>query len=87
MLNEILNLEGVAVLSKEQQKSVNGGWYLKNVVCTGKPYNNTSGAPGGDQATAWECTGSRQKTFLGFDWGTAKPDTENVYACTEEMCK
>ena len=25
MLNEILNLEGVAVLSKEQQKSVNGG--------------------------------------------------------------
>ena len=27
MLNEILNLEGVAVLSKEQQKSVNGGAY------------------------------------------------------------
>jgi hypothetical protein len=25
MLNEILNLEGVAVLSKDQQKSVNGG--------------------------------------------------------------
>jgi hypothetical protein len=51
MLKEILNLEGVAVLSKEQQKSVNGGMYWSNqnysdsvcrVVCKDKTVYSTA---------------------------------------------
>jgi hypothetical protein len=36
MLKEILNLEGVAVLSKEQQKSVNGGYSASVIKATCK---------------------------------------------------
>ena len=44
MLKEILNLEGVAVLSKEQQKSVNGGYSdsVCRVVCKDKTVYSTA---------------------------------------------
>jgi hypothetical protein len=73
MLNEILNLEGVAVLSKEQQKSVNGGgYYFGTPTCNGIGYRETiNGKP--VLSTAYQsCNYSYQRTFIGIDWGSSQ---------------
>jgi hypothetical protein len=74
MLNEILNLEGVAVLSKEQQKSVNGGrrfWGTETVP---------SGAIGKDPETG-ECYRGLYSTYyvLGIATGPAVPTGNILY--------
>jgi hypothetical protein len=74
MLNEILNLEGVAVLSKEQQKSVNGGGYPTDPVCTGRTMVV------GESTVVNECKYKYQRTFLGYDWGPVQDLAEsNAY--------
>lgn len=64
MLKNILTLDGVSLLSKEEQKNVNGGLYLTNPTCTG----NTMTV--GENTTVYECHYDGQRTFLGFDWGS-----------------
>jgi hypothetical protein len=70
MLNEILNLEGVAVLSKEQQKSVNGGY--RNCVATGRsmvlesPDDTITFT---SKPVAETCEFKCETTLLGFHWG------------------
>jgi hypothetical protein len=87
MKKSILSLEGVEVLSKKQMKTINGNGYLKNFKCTGNTYSNTSGAPGGDQVTAMECTADYQRTFLGMDWGGPQElAAGQVFACPPGTC-
>ena len=74
MLKNILNLEGVAQLSKEEQKNVNGGMRLVNASCTG----NTMTV--GESTTVYECHYDGQRTFLGFNWGSpVELDPSNAY--------
>jgi hypothetical protein len=86
MKNSILNLEGVQVLSRNEQKNVNGGrGYLTNYQCTGNLYYNTTGA--GDAPTAMECTAQYQPRFLGMDWGSPQDlAAGQVFPCPAGMC-
>ncbi len=73
MLNEILNLEGVAILSKEQQKSVNGGTGSCAVLITNgdgevlvqwgskSEIKHLGGAGGGNR---WCCSGCSTATWI-----------------------
>ncbi len=66
MLNEILNLEGVAVLSKEQQKSVNGGrrfWGTEIVPSPAIGYNSETG----------QCFVGLYSTYYVLGIATSKP--------------
>jgi hypothetical protein len=64
MLNNILNLEGVTLLSKEQQKNVNGGLKITNVQCTGDLIEYNGGV------IAEECTWDVRPSFLGIGFGS-----------------
>lgn len=78
MLQDILNLEGVAVLSKNQQKNVNGGGNLQ--VRNLKPTNRFTEYNGG--VVACECTW--EYSYDGKNWKTntgACPTGEYQYSC------
>ena len=67
MLKNILNLEGVALLSKEEQKNVNGG--LKCVTLSYEEDITASGYVGNGYATGI-CTFKCRPSFLGIGFGS-----------------
>jgi len=81
MLQNIANLKGVTVLSKEQQKNVNGGGYLTGAACTGGYVYS------GGQAVGFACTYKYQRTFLGFDYGSPQElaPSNNTSTCPAGM--
>lgn len=84
MKKSILSLEGVKMLSKKEQKNVNGGGYLTDYTCTGNLYYNTQGA--GDAPVGYECTARYQRTFLGFDYGSSQElAAGQVFPCPAGM--
>ncbi|OYU79183.1 MAG: hypothetical protein CFE23_15205 [Flavobacterium sp. BFFFF1] len=67
MLENIKNLEGVTLLSKEEQKSVNGGLKVRNVQCTGNIIEYNGGA------YAFECTWDSRPSWIGIGFGSWEP--------------
>ena len=63
MLKNILKLEGVTLLSKEQQKSVNGGY--RNCIPTGRQQFNLSADTVVSESCEWRC----ETTFIGITVG------------------
>jgi hypothetical protein len=81
MLKEILNLEGVAVLSKEQQKSVNGGYRNCQVQPGSNHFIYSPGTTAGPDAwkpvaVAEKCFYTCETTFLGFRWGSIEIEAD-----------
>lgn len=82
MVINILNLEGVTVLTKQQQKKINGGGYFVNPQCTGGTQPSGSGS-------CFQCKYQYQRTFLGMDYGKPQDLAEhNAYNCCPDgmMC-
>ena len=63
MLKNILNFEGVALLSKEEQKNVNGG--LRNCIPTGRHQFLSSAGEVVSESCEWRC----ETTLLGITVG------------------
>lgn len=71
MLKNILNLEGVTLLTKEEQKRINGAEKCKTTSIKQEPYAGTDGTaligPGYPMCT---CTYQCRPSFLGIGFGS-----------------
>ena len=67
MLKNILNLEGVSLLSKEEQKNVNGGEKCKTLTRTPETFSSGLVGEGYPSAT---CTFQCRPSFLGIGFGS-----------------
>ncbi len=72
MLKNILEMEGAQELSKEQQRSVNGGQKCRTISVTNDTFTDNTLSPAMPQTCTIEC----RPSFLGIGFGSwGEPQT------------